>query len=130
MKKAYFFINGFLFDKSVNIKNETIIELDNKNIYQVENFGVRKNFNDCKNGAFLDLIVDSSGVHNIIENSYIAIFEIELNESDYESIYEPCNLADFDILKYIMQNQNKLIYSAKFDEDKNIVENFISTMGE
>lgn len=125
MKKAYFFINGFLLKKNEADKEEVIIKLDDKNIYQIENFGVCKNFESCKSGAIYDLTLGLDQVVKIIPNTYVAIFEIDLDDEGFNSIYEQCHIADFDILRKIFDNQNKLIYSIMFDENEQVIENFI-----
>ena len=42
-----------------------------------------------------------------------------------KSFCEICNIADFDILKTIKDNQNNLVYSVMFNDDKMPIENFI-----
>lgn len=69
MKKAYFFINGFLLKKNEAVKKEDIIKLDDKNIYQIENFGVSKNFESCKSGAIYDLTLGLDQVVKIIPST-------------------------------------------------------------
>lgn len=125
MKKAYFFINGFLLKENSTKNKDDVICLDNQYIYQIENFGVSKNFDTCVFGAIYDLLEDENEEPKIIPNSYVAIFEIDVSEKEYDSIYEICNIADFDILKTIKDNQNNLVYSVMFNDDKMPIENFI-----
>lgn len=125
MKKAYFFINGFLTKNKFEKDKDEVIDLDNQYIYQIENFGVSKNFDSCVFDAILDLVETDNEDANIIPNSYVAVFEINVTEKDYCTIDESCNLADFDILQFIKDNQEKVVYSVMFDNDGNQVENFI-----
>ena len=125
MKKAYFFINGFLHQKYNEYEDQSFLNI-NGNVYEVENYGVRKSFDKCKSSAIWDISTGILGEINITPNTYIAIFEIELTEEDYDSIDESCAIADFDVWDYIISNKERLIYSAMFDENKNTIENFIS----
>ncbi len=128
--KAYFFVNGNLFKKEDNLKDsniddEYILNLDSKYNYEVYNFGVSRNFNDCKIGALKDVVTDVSGNRMIIPNTYVAIFEIALNESEYQNIDEESMLAEFDILDKIKNLESKIAYNCMFDKNKNLIENFI-----
>ena len=76
MKKTYFFINGFLLKENSTKNKDDVICLDNQYIYQIENFGVSKNFDTCVFGAIYDLLEDENEEPKIIPNSYVAIFEI------------------------------------------------------
>lgn len=127
-KRAYFFVNGNLLKKDVRSKyNKYKLNLDNKYDYEVYNFGVSKNFDSCKSGALKDVVTDVKGNREIMANTYVAIFKIGLNSSEYKSIDEDSMLASFDILDKILKTNSKLIYSCMFDEDKNLIENFIDT---
>lgn len=53
------------------------------------------------------------------------IFEMELNNEDYNSIDDKIFIADFDIWKYLCENKKKLLYSIKFLDNNNFDENFI-----
>ena len=123
--KAYFYINGLLLNNNCCIENYETLKLDNQYIYEVNNFGVTKDFDKCKYGALLDLITDTNDNREIIENSYIAIFEIELSKQEYETIENEIMIADFDILDKIKKNLFNLIYSCMFDSNTDLKENFI-----
>lgn len=125
MRKGYFFINGKLLDKDTIITDGYELELDYKYKYQIENFGVSRDFNNCKYNAINDVITDTKGNRKIIPNTYIAILEIGLRNSDYNSIDEKSLLADFDILERIKNSDYKLVYSGMFDNDEKFIENFI-----
>jgi len=126
MKKGYFFVNGRLLDKDTIIEDCYEIELDYKYKYEVENFGVSRDFEHCKYNAINDVITDFKGNQQIVPNTYVAILEIELRTKDYNSIDEESLLADFDIFKKIEDSDYKLIYSGMFDKDEKFIENFIS----
>lgn len=125
MKKAYFFVNGFLLNEDSVKTNDDVITLDDEHIYQIENFGVSKTFDSCVFGAIYDLLEEENEELKIVPNSYVAVFEIDVSKEEYDSIYEICNIADFDILKMIKENQNNLVYSIMFDDEETPVENFI-----
>ncbi len=125
MKKAYFYVNGNIRKKdSIKNKNE-LLKLDSRNDYEIYNFGVSTNFEDCKQEGLKDVITDTKGNRHIVRNSYVVVLEISLIDKDYFSIDDNCFLADFDILKKIKKPNTKIVYSAKFDKDLNFVENFI-----
>lgn len=127
MKEAYFFINGFL-DSIDDENNEEYdnIKLDNQYRYNILNFGVRKEFESCKSGAIWDLNYDVFGIENIIPNSFIAIFKIEIDDEYYNSINDACAFSDdYDVWQTIIENQDKLFYSVRYDENKKEYENFI-----
>lgn len=126
MKKGYFFVNGRLLDKDTIIEDCYEIELDYKYKYEVENFGVSRDFEHCKFIAVNDVMTDFKGNKKIIPNTYVAILEIELRTKDYNSIDEESLLADFDIFQKIEDSDYKLIYSGMFDKDEKFIENFIS----
>lgn len=126
MKKGYFFINGRLLDKDTIIEDCYEVELDYKYKYEVENFGVSRDFEHCKFIAVNDVMTDFKGNKKIIPNTYVAILEIELRTKDYNSIDEESLLADFDIFQKIEDSDYKLIYSGMFDKDEKFIENFIS----
>lgn len=128
MKKAYFFINGFLLKNEIIKDNDDVIKLDNQYTYQIENFGVSKEFDSCVFGAIYDLIENDDREPKIIPNSYAAVFEFEISDLDYNTIDESCNIADFDILKFIKNNQEKLVYSVMFDSEGKQIENFINSV--
>ena len=102
------------------------VELDYKYKYEVENFGVSRDFEHCKYNAVNDVMTDFKGNKKIIPNTYVAILEIELRTKDYNSIDEESLLADFDIFQKIEDSDYKLIYSGMFDKDEKFIENFIS----
>ena len=126
MKKGYFFVNGRLLDKDTIIEDCYEVELDYRYKYEVENFGVSRDFEHCKYNAINDVMKDFKGNKKIIPNTYVAILEIELRTKDYNSIDEESLLADFDIFKKIEDSDYKLIYSGMFDKDEKFIENFIS----
>ena len=126
MKKGYFFVNGRLLDKNTIIEDCYEIELDYKYKYEVENFGVSRDFEHCKYNAINDVITDFKGNQQIVPNTYVAILEIELRTKDYNSIDEESLLADFDIFQKIEDTDYKLMYSGMFDRDGKFIENFIS----
>lgn len=126
MKKGYFFVNGRLLDKDTIIEDCYEIELDYKYKYEVENFGVSRDFEHCKYNAINDVMTDFKGNKKIIPNTYVAILEIELRTKDYNSIDEESLLADFDIFQKIEDSDYKLVYSGMFDKEEKFVENFIS----
>ena len=126
MKKGYFFVNGRLLDKDTIIEDCYEIELDYKYKYEVEDFGVSRDFEHCKFIAVNDVMTDFKGNKKIIPNTYVAILEIELRTKDYNSIDEESLLADFDIFQKIEDSDYKLIYSGMFDKDEKFIENFIS----
>lgn len=126
MRKGYFFVNGKLLDRNTVFKKDEIINLDYKYDYEIYNFGVSKNFDKCKYGALNDIITDTKGNRKILPNTYIAVLEITLRDSDYKKINDDCFLADFDILNKIRNSDSKLLYSAMFDERENFIENFIT----
>ena len=126
MKKGYFFVNGRLLDKDTIIEDCYEVELDYRYKYEVENFGVSRDFEHCKFIAVNDVMTDFKGNKKIIPNTYVAILEIELRTKDYNSIDEESLLADFDIFKKIEDSDYKLIYSGMFDKDEKFIENFIS----
>ncbi|MBQ4583803.1 MAG: hypothetical protein IJA94_02825 [Bacilli bacterium] len=126
MKKGYFFVNGRLLDKDTIIEDCYEVELDYKYKYEVENFGVSRDFEHCKYNAINDVMTDFKGNKKIIPNTYVAILEIELRTKDYNSIDEESLLADFDIFQKIEDSDYKLVYSGMFDKDEKFVENFIS----
>jgi len=127
LKEVYFFINGFIepYDNDVT-DNTNYIELDNQYRYYVKNFGVRKNFKDCKSGAMWDLNYDVFGNENIIPNSFIGIFKIEVDEDYYNSINDALAFTeDYDVWETILENKDKLFYSIMYDSNKKEYENFI-----
>ena len=126
MKKGYFFVNGRLLDKDTIIEDCYEVELDYKYKYEVENFGVSRDFEHCKYNAINDVMTDFKGNKKIIPNTYVAILEIELRTKDYNSIDEESLLADFDIFQKIEDSDYKLVYSGMFDKDEKFIENFIS----
>lgn len=126
MKKGYFFVNGRLLDKDTIIEDCYEVELDYRYKYEVENFGVSRDFEHCKYNAINDVMTDFKGNKKIIPNTYVAILEIELRTKDYNSIDEESLLADFDIFQKIEDSDYKLVYSGMFDKDEKFVENFIS----
>lgn len=126
MKKGYFFVNGKLLDRNTVFKKEEIINLDYKYDYEIYNFGVCKNFDKCKYGALNDVITDTKGNRKIKPNTYIAVLEIALRDSDFRKIDDECFLAEFDILNKIRTSNSKLLYSAMFDEKEKFIENFIT----
>lgn len=124
MKKAYFYINGVLLNSS-NYKEDEVIIIKNKYICEINNFGVSKTFDKCKYGAICDVFTNYNGIREIIDNSYVIVFEIEIPNSDYKTIDDEIMLADFDILEIIKNNTDKIFYNGMFDTDKNFIENFI-----
>lgn len=123
--KAYFYINGLLLNTNCNIEGCEALNLDNQYIYEVNNFGVAKDFDKCKYGAICDVFTDPKGNRKIMENSYVAIFEIEISKEEYKTIDSQIMIADFDILDKIKDNLNNLIYSCMFDNNSDLKENFI-----
>jgi len=124
-KKAYFFVNGILLSKDNPLINEVDkIDLDDKYLYGVWNFGVDTDLKNCKYGALKDLTTTSIDYQNIIPNSYVSIFEIELEEEDYKNIIKNGN-SKLEIFEKITNNKNKLIYSGMYDNNCNFIENFV-----
>ena len=125
--KAYIFINGMVIPKTLTKKNEADwIDLDEQFSYELCNYGISKKFENCKQGAIEDITKTPLGNLNIIPNSYIGIFEVDLDLEEYDSIDDNSFLADFDILEKVNKNKDKLIFSAMYDSKKNYVENFIN----
>ncbi|MDO5557803.1 MAG: hypothetical protein Q4G05_06180 [Clostridia bacterium] len=125
MKTAYFYINGSLLNSGDKYDQDNVLELDKQYIYEINNYGVSKKLDKCKYGAICDAFTTVKGERNIVANSYVAIFEINISNAEFKTIDEEIMLADFDILDFIKNKSKKLIYSGMFNKDKKFVEDFI-----
>lgn len=127
MKKiAYFFINGYVLDKKKTRKNDKdILNIEDKYILDVWNYGVSRDYEKAKKYAISDIKTTALGEENILPHSFVAILKIELSDKNYKTIEDDYMLADFDIFEYIERNTNNIIYSGYFTEDLIYTENFI-----
>lgn len=127
MKKiAYFFINGYVLDKKKIRKNDKdILNIEDKYILDVWNYGVSRDYEKLKKYAISDIKTTALGEENILPNSFVVILKIELSDKNYKTIEDDYMLADFDIFEHIERNTNNIIYSGYFTEDLIYIENFI-----
>ncbi len=126
MKKAYFFMNGTIFtDKNIDEKYLTEFILNDRYYYECENYGVKKSFDKCKKSSIEDINTTVSGYKNLLPNTYVAIYEIELNNDEYKMIDDDIDYVDFDMFDKIIKNKDKMMYIGAYDNNCNFVEHFL-----
>ena len=117
-KSAYFYVVGLIKETG---KECNLIDLNVEKFYDVFSYGVSKTYSHCKKVGIDDLFTNPQGERRLLPNSFLIVYKIDLNDSEYNSIDE-ANLAEFDILKKILDNQNQIVYDIEFKDDGKFTE--------